>query len=329
MVKQEIKNIFIGSTGYSLLLYILLKENWRNSLIITDLTDHNLIKNLKKQVKDIYIYKQVKIKKNMFKFYLEKFKLIYYLILKKYYFNKNIEIYGVDNKNYSVLKRRGYYIIEDGLNDYLKKNLTFFQIMKQLILLNNPFQYSFGYSFHVKKAYFSQKERLNIHLDSKVKIVNLEKLWDKKEKEEREEILKLFNFKKLKTLETKKNILLTQPLSEDGFISENEKIEIYKKIIRKYEKNSIVIKSHPREKTKYKNYFSDCHILEGNYPLELLTLEGVVFRRVITIFSTAAFNFGKNTEINFYGTRVHPKLLEKWGDSDLIMKANAFLAEEE
>ena len=121
-----------------------------------------------------------------------------------------------------------------------------------------------------------------------------------------------------------------QPLSEDELLLETEKIEIYKKIIIKYSEENIVIKPHPRETTNYKNIFPKIEIIFENFPSEFLDLYDIKFEKIITLFSTAALNLARGNFKNliFYGTRVHPKLLEKWGDSDLIMKANAFLEEE-
>lgn len=55
------------------------------------------------------------------------------------------------------------------------------------------------------------------------------------------------DIEKLKIIETKNTILFTQPFSEDKVISEDEKVDLYKNY-KNYDKRSLVIKAHPREK---------------------------------------------------------------------------------
>ena len=84
----------------------------------------------------------------------------------------------------------------------------------------------------------------------KLAVHDLENLWDKKTKTEKNKIANIFNVtpKTLALLETKSVILITQLLSEDNIISEEEKIALYKSILNNYGLNSVVIKPHPREK---------------------------------------------------------------------------------
>ncbi|MEG2256476.1 MAG: glycosyltransferase family 52, partial [Cetobacterium sp.] len=123
-------------------------------------------------------------------------------------------------------------------------------------------------------------------------------------------------------------ILFTQPLSEDNIITEEEKIEIYLKIIKKYPKDRLIIKTHPREKTNYKNIFKEYLVLDNPFPFEILNILDVKFNKAITLFSTAALGLGKEVEVDFYGTEVHIKILERFSSCDSIMKRNCFLEEE-
>lgn len=142
--------------------------------------------------------------------------------------------------------------------------------------------------------------------------------WEQLSLEEQEEILKIFNLKNsdlIKWQKLKNKVLLiTQPLSEDGIITEKEKIEMYKEIIEKNKLENIMIKPHPREKTNYKKIFPDVELIEGKFPLEILMLLGINFKEVITIFSTAALNFKGITNVNFIGTEDNIYLKEKVGE---------------
>lgn len=108
---------------------------------------------------------------------------------------------------------------------------------------------------------------------------------------------------------------MTQPLSEDEIITEEEKIKIYREIIEKQNGRKIYIKAHPREKTNYGDIFKELNIkiIENGFPIELLLLLNINFSKVITLFSTGALNFKGRSEVEFIGTEKYPKLYERFG----------------
>ena len=123
----------------------------------------------------------------------------------------------------------------------------------------------------------------------------------------------------------KKEILFTQPLSEDRIMTENEKINLYTKIIKKYNQETLIIKTHPREKTNYRKIFPYILILDDIFPSEFFTLFNINFDRAITLFSTAVLNLKNVKEIDFYGTEVHEELLKTFGSLNNIYLRNSFL----
>ena len=179
---------------------------------------------------------------------------------------------------------------------------------------------------NVKKIYLTGLAQIPEEIKDKVEIVDLKKLWKLKTKEEQGGILEVFGFNReiLEKIKEKNTILFTQPLSEDGILNEQEKIELYSKIILKYPKEKLIIKTHPREKTNYSKVFNEIYILEQNFPAEIFKLLEISFKKGITLFSTAVLA-NNCEEIDFYGTEVHPKLLKKFGSMDHIMKRNKFL----
>lgn len=328
MNNEKETNILIENTVYSLFQYLLICKNTQNTIFVLGETVANKVnlKKIKKQ--DIYVYRNFELKRNSIKFFIEYIKLFKFLYRIKL-LNRELFFYGNDNLNYFIFFKKKVFLLEDGMINYKLERLTLKKVIKNLFLLRPLFYKSYGYSKYVKKIYLTGLATIPKELEDKVEIINLKKLWKSKTKEEQKEILEVFNFNKeiIERLNERNIILYTQPLSEDGLIEEKEKINLYLKIISKYPKSEIVIKTHPREKTNYKNILKDILIIEENFPSEILELMEISFEKAVTIFSTAALNT-KSKEIDFYGTRVHPKLLEKWGDSDLIMKANAFLEEE-
>lgn len=318
------QKLVIDNTLYSILIYMLLNNEWSDSIfILNNKLDNKFLNNFQNKVKKLYIFKQYKIKNYYFKYIFEYLKL-YFFILKQ----KNIIIYGNDDLEYFFSFRKNIFLIEDGLLNYKKpKKQNIIEILKKIIKLKNPFYKSLGYSNNVKKIYLTGLAPIPKEIKDKVEIINLKELWNKKSKEEKKEILNIFGFDEiiLNNIKNKKYILFTQSLSEDNFMSENEKINLYKNIISNYDKNTLIIKTHPREKTDYKKYFPEIEVLKQVFPAELFSLLDIKFEKVITIYSTAVLNFSSNAEIDFYGTEINENLLKKLGSYDYIIKRNKFL----
>ena len=176
-----------------------------------------------------------------------------------------------------------------------------------------------GVSDKIKKIMLTGVLPIPEIIKAKTEILNIEERWNNLTKEKQKEILAIFNIK-IEELETLKNdsnkfLLLTQPLAEDGTLSESEKINIYKNILIERNIKEVYIKLHPREGTDYVKEFTNIkvHIIKKDFPVEILFLLNINFSKVITLFSTAALNFKGKGEIEFIGTRNYPKLVEKFG----------------
>lgn len=324
------KEVLVFKSLYVLLLYLLITKEKNKLFITTSNIDKTILYNLKNKIvieepiwKRNYFYNKL-----LLFFWLKKIKKNIDIIKLKQ--NFNIKFYGQDNVFIgNIFLRENFQLIEEGIINY---NYFFYgnnmsklkQFMWLYIYKLKP---TMGSSHEVKKIYLTGLAPIPEEIKNKVEIINLKELWNNKTKEEKNEILDIFGFDEdiINKIKNKKNILFTQPLSEDRFISEEEKIKLYKKIISNYPEKDLVIKKHPREKTNYKKYFPEIEILNQSFPAELFDLLDIKFETAITIFSTAALNFSKNSKIDFYGTKVHPNLLKRWGDSEKIMKTNKFL----
>ena len=118
-----------------------------------------------------------------------------------------------------------------------------------------------------------------------------------------------------------KSILLTEPFSEMGILSEEEKIDLYNDIIKRIGTRDVAIKPHPMEKTDYNYFFPNNIVLAIKAPMQLLSLNGIKFEAAYSIFSTALFDFPYKIKVCCIGSEVHPKLFKKWpeGTSDKII----------
>lgn len=325
---------FNGNTNYQLLIFLLLMDGDIKSkkYIFHNKFDENILKKFKnKEIINISFENKSKIVK--FLFQIREIKKI--KRSDKFSKYKNIKIFG--ESIYSpifIQKKCDLFLLEDGLGNYVnyKKKSFVTRIYQQIIkiFLGRPYLKYGGRSKEVKKIYLTGLAPIPEDIAHKVEVINLKELWGKKTLEEQSEILEIFSFdldikEKIKGRDI---ILFTQPLSEDNVITEEEKIEIYSKIIKKYPKDRLIIKIHPREKTNYKDIFKEYLVLDNPFPFEILNLLDVKFNKAITLFSTAALGLEKGVEVDFYGTEIHPKILGRFGSCDNTMERNCFLKEE-
>lgn len=332
-MKIKIKKIVVENTTYSLLLYFLLENKWKDSVFILtkNYFDNKFLVKMKKKVKvletELPFIKKDSLVKKVLRYYFEK---IYWNIFSIY--NRKVLFYGNDALEVSRFFRKNrFYIIEDGLVNYesLKQNNIKKLRIKNFLKLEFKFFIPYGIEKNVEKIFLTGLAPIPNEIDHKVEIINLKELWNKKTMEEQSEILDIFSFDlNIKDIIKGKDIILfTQPLSEDSILYEEEKINIYKEIIKKYPKEKLIIKTHPREKTNYKEIFKEYLVLDNPFPFEIFNLLDVKFKKAVTLFSTAALGLDKDVEIDFYGTEAHPKIFSRFGSYNNIMKRNVFLDE--
>lgn len=320
--------IVLENSVYSFFLYLLIDNNWAQSIFILDEPLYDKVCKKMEKIK-IYKYRDLSYKKHLILFYIEKFRLFFYLFKMKILGDSSYYLYGEDMMMSYFYKKRKIHLIEDGTWSYKirEEEKSFLKRLKRLVRLENPFYNFSGEDNSVEKIYLTGLGKIPTSIKEKVEIINLKKLWEEKTIEERSKILNFFdiNLEKLKRIKSKKYLLLTQPLSEDGTLNEKEKIEIYSNILSNYDLKNVVIKVHPREKLNYKNIFPEVEVLDEYFPVELFKIFNIEPEKVITIFSSAVFGIAKRENIDFYGTEINEKILKKFGSMNHIMVRNKFL----
>lgn len=309
-------DIVITESSYTLLLIFLIYGTEEKIIITSD--------NMKKlNLKIDYKIKLFKIKLFYF-FYLLYLK--FYLL--KYDKKRYKRVIGSGHLIYSnfIIRDKEFIMIEDGLKNYnVKQDVNKSRIKK--------LKYFLGYlppEIEMKRAskiFLTEIHEIPSNIKEKVEIIDIFKLWHDLKKDNKEKILNIFglNLNKIKRLEKRKILLLTQPLSEDNILSEKEKVNLYKKVLAEYNQEEIIIKAHPREKTDYQLFFPKIEIIENIIPIELLRLNNFEVEEVITLFSTGVLSYKDKAKISFYGTEVHPRLLEKFGSLEYLIKRNKFI----
>ena len=242
----------------------------------------------------------------------------------KWSFLKKSKIFGNDQTLFSpfIIRRCNYTAIEDQpkiitRNIKVKRNPRLNKgIVKKLLCkyISGVFENSFANNKQCEALLLTENDDAP-YIKGKIKhIISLDTAWDNASEEKKRYILDIFDVSstEVTALQYKTHIILTQPLSKDGYISEEEQIHIYRKIIEKYSSFSLVIKVHPRDTIDYRKYFSDIFIFDKPIPMQLLLLIGNLnFKKAITLFSTSINFFPDTVEKEWIGTSVHPVLLER------------------
>lgn len=310
---KEYPRVCIVNNAYVLLQYFLLSS-------IDDIknTYYFFAKNLSESIAQRFDHTRLcspdsKIQKF---FFLLKLKIISNV---KWPFLKTAEIWGQDNLLITspIIKDRKIILLEDGLLNYTfipcKRH---FKCLRRLLFGNLSSECGLGYSNNVDTIYLTGIKPIPSALKKKVNIINFGDIWEKTPKNKRDYICDIFSIKQsdFDFFRGKNNVLFTQPLSEDGIMPESEKISLYKKIVESID-GDVVIKSHPREQTSYEDLFPECYVFSTPIPLELLSLVGIKFKSVYTLFSSAALNIPYDVDIHWLGSMNNKYLIKKYGDT--------------
>jgi Alpha-2,8-polysialyltransferase (POLYST) len=313
-------NIFVCSTFYHVYVSLLIhfnKDNNKKSIFI--LTSHDsemkksfplIIDELKslKNVQDVFLRNRSRFLDNLM---IEKFKDFY---LNRIYFRK------------SDISKATFFLF--GWNQYhlYRTNVPFYNLASNVVLVEEgarAYQYikPSKYNILIKKLFgmkpnFYKKdktkqilvqfpEKYNNTINMKSEKLNFNIINEQLTLSEKQTIINVFLKEETQNLikiqldnksNKKKIIVLTQPLSEDGFESEDKKIASYKEIIDTHPDEIIFIKQHPREKTVYK--FKNVVVLDKMFPSELLAYFNFKFDKAIGICTSAIYQVDAKEHIN-------------------------------
>ena len=202
---------------------------------------------------------------------------------------------------YYLFPDNNYRLFEDGERIYMEFKDDWQHYIKHYVL-NYPKKY--GSDPQIKEVVVQHPSNLPKHIREKRQKINFHELSTSLKEKEKNQILNVFMDNSDFKLESsgKKMLLITQPLSEDGYIAEEYKMDLYSRIMNNYGSGfKIYIKPHPREKTDY-SVFKNANIINRSFPLELLDyLNDFQFDRGVTLFSSAIKNSDLIKEKIFLG----------------------------
>lgn len=239
--------------------------------------------------------------------------------LYRWTFLKRAKIYGSDYLFFvsPLIKKRDMIVIEEGTVNYSRevllqhKRKSRFKKVLYGPRINEPM---FGASRLDKKVILTGLGPIPEEIKEKVELVNLRELWLQISDDYRDWVLQLFGLdhSKLEILKSRRAILLIQAFEKLG-VEEDVVVETYRQIVKNVDPKDLVIKPHPSSTIDYSKIFPEAYIFADKIPMELLSFIGTDFKDAYTVCSTAVFSMGKETNIHFAGSSVHPQIEEAIG----------------
>jgi Glycosyltransferase family 52. len=325
MKKKKISHVCIVDTVYTLMFYYLnySVEEIDNTFFFVST---GIPRSERERLPQHHFFKK---KNSILQRFLFRFNLRVFSRL-RWSFLKSKPIYGSDHLTFSsgIIGNRKYTLLEDGpytasyhfdynyYQEVLKQRSSKIRNFFVDMLCGRVFLRPYGDNSQCEHIIFSAEDMHPVLLGKDIQVNPLDKLWEEASVEKKEKIMRLFDItdNDITFLNSKPIILLTQTFFKDNVISEEEQVQIYDKIIKQYPTKDIILKPHPRDPINYSYYFPDIAIFEKILPNQLLDLLDVRFKKAVTVTSSSVLSFPYKIEIDWIGTKIHPKLIDALGD---------------
>lgn len=326
--------VFIGDSSYALMLYLLMstKEEIDSTLFfVSDGLPLLVRENLRNQ--SVYFDSKDFLNKSLFnrKRFLFTIKLRF-TAYKKWPILKTADLFGQEISFYapSLIGHRKFVCYEDGISTYKSPSQGLKFLIKSFVksLIMGPSAYP-GWTGRCKKninyLVLTGLYKDGFREDIPHVFIDIKKLWDCSSEEKKKRILDIYGVtdEDVKQLKSRSILLLTQPLSQDLIISEEVRKQLLVDLIGDIDYSQITVKVHPRESfNPYYDYFPGIYVFEKKVPMQLLNLLDINYDKVLTLFSTAAFDYMGKSEIVFKGSEVHPSCVKRYGIIRMPEKQN-------
>lgn len=192
-------------------------------------------------------------------------------------------------------------VLEEGTGNYesidsLKRifHQSFIKKIAMIVLGQQKFldYIPFGYNELIDRIILTGILPVPKLLKERTSLVSLNGLWNNALENKRAFINNLFSFEPDRYDD--KIVVLTQVF--DGYDDES-KLNFYNRYIK--DSDDYVIKIHPREQDCYSNSYKNVYVDNNRWPFELLLLNGVIPKKIITIQSTAAKEYEKICNVEY------------------------------
>ena len=297
-----IRRIVLTGTSYTELLSFLILPDWQHCLYVAErFLQPGSVKNMT----DAHIA-------CLYEEEAGEFYDICYLIAayaKKYH----IPVYGHDHMLLSrPFLENGIVVVEDGNANYDVK----YAVANESVLDDGKRYQPYGFDQHVQKVFLTGLMEIPQELEQKAVCINPYQCWCTKTEEEKQMITSIFSFPydKISTLIRQgKNILfLTEPyayMDSGKIITVQQQVEMYREVLACYDKDSVLIKPHPADKTDYAVRMPDYTVIDREFPIQLLMWTGLEIKKVIMFWDTTCMY----SVSNICETDVYKDILFRYG----------------
>lgn len=317
---------YVG-TIYSLLLY-LLHSNVEEINHTFFIFAYGIPDSISRRFKHYYILNHNDLRdKHRIAFKLRKYRKLGWLlgIPIKFLILKNVgfkyKLYAQDHLFFStdVIGNHDYILIEDSAKTFTNVNNGLFyqsvwkrrsdQSFLLLKLLYGETLYGFfGKNKCCKEVLLSEDDNHPSIKDKVKHICNIYDSWHTSSIEKKVFINRIFDLQDddLSSL-SRKNVLFTQCFYPE-ILSEKEHASIYELVLSSFPPDEVIIKTHPRDIFDYKSYFKKYDVFDKIVPAQLLSLNGIVYKNIITVCSTSVANVKYSGKLIWYGTEINQKI---------------------
>ena len=245
-----------------------------------------------------------------------------------YPFLKTAELFAYDlpflslcigNHSYSSLSDAPNWltVTQPGSANYIRRQKKANSLLGKIqsVVFGDIFVHYLGNNKQCKAFYLTEKNTSPVLEGKSVYIHTLESMYENSSVKKRQFLVDMFGItrEEINLFSKHPNLFFSQPFLHDCDITEEEYIELLQKIFRKYPKESIIIKTHPRDDFDYAKYFPELAVFSKSISSQFLYMIGVRPHKLITIASTAIEGFPESIECDYYGTSIHPKVEKLMG----------------
>lgn len=150
---------------------------------------------------------------------------------------------------------------------------------------------------------------------------NLFEAWKNASNEKKQFILKVFGISEqlIQQIGDRDIVYFTDSFCNDGVLSLDEYRDLNRRILSKYDTERMVIKPHPRDfNSFYQEDFPNVIVLPSFVPSQLLDMIGLRFKKAVTVISSSVFNMDYPIEVDWYGLKVHPKIVKAYREGENV-----------
>ena len=169
------------------------------------------------------------------------------------------------------------------------------------------------YDVGIKKIIYTGLEEIPSDLKKIAHIISIEEYWNRLSQTRQAEIMEIFGFSPFRLKEIimsgRDTILFTRNYSKVGKCSEFDHVQMYKEILSHYNLNNVIIKPHPNDDVIYEDYFKDCVVLPKKMPAELIWLNKLPIKTVVSVDASSNIfgTFKGKIKVDLY-----PDMLRKY-----------------